>query len=191
MNEETGKVDTKKTTNDFLVLSLVAASLVLKKEFLASFLVRGNICQHDNYHNASYKLENFSFLIYVNKWLSFIYLLFEYWVFIISTSCGHLEEIPPLSTNSTFYLIFLNSCWLTDCKNLLISLGTFCPCLSALLRKLIESRLSPALRLQWLFKAHLSYRTSPDLSFPPASDSQTQDHSFPAYFHTTLFILQR
>lgn len=49
------------------VLTLAAAWLVLRKEFLVSFLVRGNSYHNDDYHNAWQELEDFSFFIHVVK----------------------------------------------------------------------------------------------------------------------------
>lgn len=101
------------------VLPLAAEWIFLRKESLVSFLVRGNSYQHDNFHSAWQEVENFSFFIYVKKELPFINLSVEYYTFSTSTSWGHLEEVPPLSPDSTFYLVSFNSSWVIDCMNLL------------------------------------------------------------------------
>lgn len=107
------------------VLLLAAAWLLLRKEFLVSFL-EGTVTSMTTttMHHKNWKILVFS--IHVTKQLPFIYLLFEYWAFIISTSWGHLE-VPPLSPDSTFYLVSFNSSWLIDCKNLLSGLTAFFP----------------------------------------------------------------
>lgn len=146
------------------VLLLAAAWLVWRKEFLVSFLVRGNSYQHDNYHNASQELDNFSFFPYMWQSSCHLCLLFEYWTLIISTSWGHLEEASPLSPDSTFYLVSFNSSWLIDCKNLLTSLTAFSlpECLfekADLIMPFSSSKsLSPV-----ACHGSPSYRTSPDL----------------------------